>query len=217
MSHGSAEHGLHAHAFRAPRLYDLGASILFLGRRRATFQTLIAAVGVRAGQRVLDVGCGTGTLAVLIKKLHPQVDVFGLDPDPRALERARHKAQRTGVALRFDQGFSTALPYDAATFDHVFSTYMFHHLEKDDKAATLREVRRVLKPGGRLHLMDFAGPDEGGHSVSRLFHAHDRMKDNARSRILELMAQAGLESPREAGERRVLLGLAKVAYYEAAA
>src|SRR5438046_2380861 len=135
-------------------LYD--PFVKLVGGDRAR-RALLEQAGVRSGQRVLDVGCGTGTLAVLIKRLHPDVDVVGLDPDPKALARARRKAEREAVSIRLDRGFSDELPYSAASFDLVFSSLMFHHLSAEEKGPTLREIRRVLRPGGFLHLLDFGG------------------------------------------------------------
>jgi ubiquinone/menaquinone biosynthesis C-methylase UbiE len=93
--------------------------------------------------------------------------VVGLDPDPKALAIAKRKAQRAGLAIQLDQGFSDGLPYPDASFDRVFSSLMFHHLKAEEKAATLREVRRVLRPGGSLHLLDF-GPPSGFSRLSRI-------------------------------------------------
>src|ERR671923_2521622 len=80
-------------------------------------RTLLNHALIRSGHRVLDIGCGTGTLVVLIKRLHPDVDVVGLDPDPKALGRARRKAERASVPVQLDRGFSDALPYPDASVD----------------------------------------------------------------------------------------------------
>ena len=117
---------------------------------------MIAQAELQPRQAVLDIGCGTGTLAVWIKQGHPEVDVVGLDPDPPALARAERKAKRAGVAVRFDRGFADALDYRDATFDRVFSSMMFHHLRSEERSKALAEVRRVLKPGGRLEFLDLA-------------------------------------------------------------
>src|SRR5579864_5394603 len=90
--------------------------------------------------RVLDIGCGTGTFVAQIKRLYPCADVVGLDPYPKALARARKKVARTGMPVRLEQGFSDELPYPGASFDRVFSSFMFHHLEADDRGKTLCEV-----------------------------------------------------------------------------
>ncbi|HEU5196651.1 MAG TPA: methyltransferase domain-containing protein [Methylomirabilota bacterium] len=176
----------------------------------AFLRRLVERAGLRTGQRVLDVGCGTGTLAVLVKSLHPAVDVTGLDPDPRALARARRKAMRAGVEVRLDEGFADALPYAPASFDHVFSSFMLHHLPSAEKVAALREARRVLRPAGTLELLDF-----GGAAKPRGPAAHGHLRDNFGSRIVTLMTEAGLAAACEVDHGRVLL--LDVAFYRAAA
>ncbi len=169
------------------------------------------------GHRVLDIGCGTGTLVALIKRTYPGVDVTGLDPDPRALARAAKKAARARVSVQLDQGFSDELPYPDASFDRVLSSFMFHHLEAGVREKTLREVRRVLKAGGSFHLADFVHPEGHRHGLSPRIHSSDHLKDNSDDRILALMAQAGFARPRKAGESTMFLGLLHVAHYEGSA
>jgi ubiquinone/menaquinone biosynthesis C-methylase UbiE len=105
--------------------------------------TLLDQATVGPGHRVLDIGCGTGTFTTLIKRLYPDVNVVGLDPDPKALARAKRKAERAAVSIRLDQGFSDELPYPDASFDRVFSTFMFHHLQMDEKEKTLLSCEKV--------------------------------------------------------------------------
>jgi ubiquinone/menaquinone biosynthesis C-methylase UbiE len=93
-------------------------------------RTLVEGAWLRPGQRILDIGCGTGSLLVLIKQLYPESLVIGLDPDPKALARARRKAEKAFLSIQFDQGFSHKLPYDDASMDRVFSSYMLHHLHR---------------------------------------------------------------------------------------
>jgi ubiquinone/menaquinone biosynthesis C-methylase UbiE len=175
---------------------------------------LIEQAAVRATHRVLDIGCGTGSLLMQIKSRYPNVDVVGLDPDPRALARARRKGQRAELAFQLDQGFADELPYPDGVFDRVFSSFMFHHLADDEKATTLREVRRVLKPGARFHLMDFAKADSiSSGRVARWLHSSSRLKDNSEQRILSLMLQAGFTDPKRVAGRTLLIG--DIAYFQA--
>src|SRR5262245_50743482 len=102
---------------------------------------------IQPGHSGLDVGCGTGTLVVLIKRLHPDVNVIGLDPDPRALARARRMAAPAAVSAQFDQGFSDALPYTNASIDRVYSSFMFHHLQR--VCSTISSVARNKACCGR--------------------------------------------------------------------
>jgi ubiquinone/menaquinone biosynthesis C-methylase UbiE len=146
-------------------LYDLIAKLLGAdGARR----TLFDLAPLRPGDRVLDIGCGTGTFATMLKQRYPSVEVTGLDPDARALARARRKAEQARVLVRLDQGFADSLEYPAASFDVVFSSFMFHHLEGSNREKTLREVHRVLKPGGSFYLLDFE-VSPSGHGCSSCF------------------------------------------------
>src|SRR5215813_7114620 len=194
-------------------LYD--PIVKLFGGARAR-KALLDQAAIQPGRRVLDIGCGTGDLVTLIKRLHSDVDVVGLDPDPKALARARRKAERSAVTIQLDQGFSDELPYPDASFDRVFSSFMLHHLQAGEKEKTLREVRRVLKPGGSLHLLDFGGSESGQHGfLGRLFHSRNSLKDNSDSRIIALMSQAGLANPKVVGRRAMIFG--KIAYYQASA
>ncbi|HWP41770.1 MAG TPA: class I SAM-dependent methyltransferase [Blastocatellia bacterium] len=182
----------------------------------AARRALLDLADVRPGHRVLDIGCGTGSLAVLIKRLRPDTDVIGIDPDPKALSRARRKAERAAVSIRFDRGFGDELPYSDASMDRVFSSFMFHHLERKDKQGMLAEVRRVLKPGGIFTLLDLAGPDSGKHGLLvRLFHSSHHLKDNSDEQILALMREAGLADARKVSQSSMMLGLARINYYQA--
>jgi ubiquinone/menaquinone biosynthesis C-methylase UbiE len=108
------------------------------------------------------------------------------------------------------------LGYPAASFDRVFSSFMFHHLERDVKESTLREIRRVLKDGGRLHLLDFGGPESAGHnSPFRGLHSHPRLTDNARSTVVTLMTGAGLSGAKNIADRTLLCGFIRIAYHRA--
>ncbi len=178
------------------------------GARRKLLQQ--ATIGPQ--DRILDVGCGTGTFAVLIKTQHPGVELAGLDPDPKALARARRKAERAGISAVFDEGFSRELPYADASFDHVFSSLMFHHVPADEKIETLREIRRVLKPGRSLHLLDFGGPDASGLR-GWFLKTNKHTRDNFGPAIPTLMKQAGFEEATLVSHGMVLAG--PIAYYRA--
>lgn len=124
------------------------------------YRRLLAHADIHPGDRVLDIGCGTGTLTVLAKQVHSRASVTGLDPDSAALDRARAKARARGLAVHFDVGYGGALPYPTGAFDRVLSSFMAHHLLGEERQKTLAEVLRVLTATGSLHLVDFGRGDD---------------------------------------------------------
>jgi len=216
LHHMGEKAGTHRHFLPAAGrdlflpLYDPLTRLLGGDRAR---QRLIDQAELAPGHEALDVGCGTGTLILQIRTSIPSVVAVGLDPDPKALARARRKVEREGATVRFDQGFADALPYPDASFDRVFSSMMFHHVETADKEKMLREARRVLRPGGSLHLMDFAGAEASDGLLARLLHTHARLKDNTERRILGWMRQAGFADPVKVCSGRLIFG--RLAYYRA--
>jgi ubiquinone/menaquinone biosynthesis C-methylase UbiE len=162
---------------------------------------------MRPGERVLDVGCGTGSLLLTAKHAQPGIEAVGIDPDARGLARARRKAERAGLRVRFDLGFAGDLPYPDASFDRVLSSMMFHHLKRDQKEGMLREVRRVLARGGRLEFLDFSHPGGSVHGfLARLVHAHAELRDNVDERIVDRMAKAGFVNATLLREQGTLFG-----------
>ncbi len=128
--------------------------------REKEFKTrLVDQADVKAGQKILDVGCGTATLAIALKKRCTAAIVHGLDGDPKILAIARRKTQRENIKVFLEQGISYSLPYENASFDCVVSSLFFHHLTPENKKNTLREIWRVMKPKGSLHIADWGKPD----------------------------------------------------------
>ena len=194
-------------------LYDPLVSLLGGDRAR---KELINQARVEPGHQVLDIGCGTGTLLLQLKRRYPALQTVGLDPDPNALRRAGDKARRAGVGLQLDQGFGDALPYGNSSFDRVFSSFMFHHLEEENRENTLQEVARVLKPSGSFHLLDFTGDEQGSHGpLGRFLHSHARLKDNNAARIPQLMRRAGFSGGEKVNDGSMLFGLLRTSYYRA--
>jgi ubiquinone/menaquinone biosynthesis C-methylase UbiE len=192
-------------------LYDLLARLLGADGARVP---LAEQAACRPGDRVLEIGCGTGSLLLLIHKMQPAAEVVGLDPDVGALAIAGRKARRAGASLQLDQGFADEMPYPDGSFDRVLSSFMFHHLRRAVKEKSLREVRRVLKPGGRFHMVDFAPGGSGRRGITaHLIHADRHLKDNAEDRVLGMMRDAGLADAQLLARRPSRIGSA--AYYQA--
>ena len=149
--------------------YDMTAWFFTLGRERAFRERLLSFAELRPGESVLDVGCGTGTTAILAKqKVGALGRVEGVDASQEMISRADMKAGRAGLDLRFRTGTAQRLPCGDAEFDVVLGTLMLHHLPRRGREEFASEARRVLKPGGRLLLVDFAKPPR----KKRLFRFH---------------------------------------------
>lgn len=195
-------------------LYDPLVCLMGFGRAR---QELISGANIEPDSHILDIGCGTGTLVVKLKRQYASAQVIGLDPDPKALRRARIKAARATVSVQLDEGFADQLPYKKESFDRIFSSFMFHHLNEQERENMLREVLRVLKPAGLFHLVDFTVNDASHGFLDRLFRSHAQMKDNSDERILGLMSHTGFTNPVKVKEGNMLFGLLRTAYYRASA
>lgn len=167
---------------------------------------LLAEMGDLSGKKVLDVGCGTGSMALMIKKAFPAAEVVGLDGDPRILAIARTKARRRGLAIQFEEGMSFELPFPDRSFDAVITTMMLHHLDREAKQRTAAEMHRVLRAGGRLHGMDFAEPRRPvGRALRPMLRPLERVADNLDGYLPAIFAAAGFTAYRET--RHYVLGL----------
>jgi ubiquinone/menaquinone biosynthesis C-methylase UbiE len=175
---------------------------------------LVDLAAIQAGERVLEIGCGTGNLTVMIKRLHPEADVIGIDPDDKALSRARRKAGRKRLALEFDRALAQRLPYGDASFDCVVSAFMFHHLDAEVKRRALAEALRVLTQDGRLLLVDFGGVVEHSDGLmGRVQHRRKHLAGNLGEQIPELVRAAGFEDAGEIEHRVTRLG--RITFYKA--
>lgn len=172
-------------------------------REKIFRRALLAQSGILDSHRVLDIGCGTGTLLRLAKQSVPDMAAFGVDADPNILHIARRKAEAAGLALTLDQGFSSSLPYPENSFDRAISSLFFHHLVSDEKLRTFREIHRVLKPGGELHVADWGEAQNivmrGLFVFVQLLDGFETTGDNVAGRLPSLIGEAGFE---HVGERQ---------------
>lgn len=174
----------------APRLYDLLAWVMMLGQEGAFREKIIELARLKPGESVLDVGCGTGTLAIAAKRrVGPGGHVNGIDASPEMIARANKKALRAGLEIDFKSGVVEALPFPDAQFDAVLSTLMLHHLPRKLREEGAREIRRVLKPGGRVLIVDFGGTERQNGLLARFHQRHGHVK---LSEVTALLDAAGL-------------------------
>jgi ubiquinone/menaquinone biosynthesis C-methylase UbiE len=177
----------------AAACYDLVVWLSMRGRERAFREKVLRLARLVAGESVLDVGCGTGTQAIAAKRhVGSTGAAYGIDASPEMIARAEKKAAKAGVDVFFETALAEALPFRDAQFDVVLTTVMLHHLPRSARQACASEIRRVLKPSGRVLAVDFGGTDRHGGRLMSHFHSrhgHVDLRD-----IVAVLGGAGLHS-----------------------
>lgn len=190
------------------RFYD---PLVRLTTRETAFKrALLAQADLRHNQTILDLACGTGTLAVGIKKRFPDSKIYGFDIDEEILQIAREKSEKAEAEILFERGYSDNLPFADNIFDRVFSSLFFHHLTLEKKAETLHEIHRVLKPGGEFHLADYALPRNKPQFLLsksiQLIDGFQTTHDNLRGRLKTLIEENGFPGVQRTGYYKTILG-----------
>jgi ubiquinone/menaquinone biosynthesis C-methylase UbiE len=177
---------LHAAVF-----YDLFVWVVTLGRERALREEMLRLAHIEPGESVLDVGCGTGTLALAAKRqVGTTGTVYGVDASPEMIARAEKKARRAGIEVVLKRAFAQELPFPDSRFDVVLTSVMLHHLPRTARQEFAVEIRRVLKPGGRVLAIDFGGTDRKRKTL--IDHIHRRHGYVDLKDMIEMLKEAGL-------------------------
>ncbi|MBN8579227.1 MAG: class I SAM-dependent methyltransferase [Anaerolineae bacterium] len=166
--------------------------------REETFkQGLLRQVGIVPAMQVLDLGCGTGTLTLMLKRAHPDAVITGLDGDSQVLDIARQKSR--GMNIQWDEGLASALPYPDSTVDRVVTSLVIHHLSTEEKRRAFNEMYRVLKPQGQLHVLDFGAPHSAfTRLIAKYMRRLEETADNFDGLIPLFIKEAGFGGVEEA-------------------
>ncbi len=166
--------------------------------REETFKRkLIQHANIQPHMKVLDLGCGTGTLTVMLKRAQPEAYITGVDGDPEVLDIARKKSE--GVNIQWNEGLASSLPYPDSAFDRVVTSLVIHHLVTDDKREAFKEIFRVLKPRGELYILDFGAQHSSLTRFMTTYMRHlEETADNFDGLIPRFVAEAGFGSVKEA-------------------
>ncbi len=187
--------------------YDIHTNLMGLGVNGSNSRMVVEMAKLQQGNKVLDVGCGTGNLTLTAKKyVGASGSVYGIDASPEMIAEARKKANHIGLEGTFEIGLIEKLPYPDATFDVVISRLVIHHLPDDLKRQGFAEICRVLKPGGRLFVADFNPPSNP--ILARVTFAlvgHRMMQSNTRG-ISPLLTEAGFVEVASGPTRSPFLG-----------
>jgi ubiquinone/menaquinone biosynthesis C-methylase UbiE len=192
MHHSAQTQKTTGQVLHGARIYDLFNKVISFGRDEAVRTKLIELAAPAPGEKVLDVGSGTGTLALAIAARVGAAEVHGIDASPEMIAFARKKAANVGSSIDFQVGLIEAIPFADATFDLVTNSLMLHHLPDDLKRSGLAEIHRVLEPGGRFVAMDFAAQSHSplGHLLSIFGHSRgERTVD----KLLPLLRDTGFD------------------------
>jgi ubiquinone/menaquinone biosynthesis C-methylase UbiE len=180
----------------APRHYDFQVWLATGGKERWLRETILGRARLVSGETMLDIGCGTGTLALAAKRrLGLQGKVFGVDAALEMVAAAQAKARKAGCDIQVETAAAQALPFADGGFDLVTSTLMLHHIPKPARPAAVAEMLRVLRPGGRALVVDFATSSEVGGGLFHRLHRYGRVRPE---QIAALLTDAGFE-PADSG------------------
>ena len=190
--------------------YDFHTRLMGLGINQANSKMIVHMAKIKTGDKVLDVGCGSGNLTLTAKRYVGQSgSVNGIDASPEMIDLARKNARQTGINTIFDVALIEKLPFSDWTFDVVISRLVMHHLPDDLKQQALAEIFRVLKPGGTIFLADFQTPTNPilARLISLLI-GHPAMTQSKVSSLIPVLARAGFDQLASGQTLSVFMGFA---------
>jgi len=192
--------------------YDGLVNALTLGHAGMLRNLTVDRALIKSGEKVLDVGCGTGGVTIPAKqRVGKTGEAAGIDPAPEMIAVARKKAERANLEIDFRVGVIESLPYPDATFDAVTSSLMMHHLPHELQVSGLAEIYRVLKPGGRLLIADMMRLSASLHDrLFALLTLHGgRAQRFGIQDLPEMIRAAGFDEVRQLDESFLTIGFVR--------
>ncbi len=192
--------------------YDSYMKKATFGREHILRRMTVELAGVKAGDTVLEVGCATGTLTLAAKEAAgPSGKVFGIDIIPGMIEASQRKAAQANVEITFQLGSIDSIPFPDSHFDEVMCSFMIFHMSDETRRKGIAEIQRVLKPGGRLLVLDLALPPQPFQRwIARKllgFSANDDLRD-----LIPLMEASGFSDMEYYPANFRIMGLSVIAY-----
>lgn len=196
MHHQNRTHEANAHSKEPGNMgawapyYDLVVKFMLEGKEEKVRQMTVDLAQVRSGDHVLEIGCGTGSLTVAAKKqAGARGNVCAIDISPEMLNVAKRKAERAGLEIGFETGSLEEIPFPDHQFDVVMISFMIFHVPLEVQRKGFVEIARVLKPGGRLLILDRSTVEEAGRSlIEKMFF---NVSQPALKTLLPMLQEAG--------------------------
>lgn len=182
---------------RLTPLYDIGCTLLGLGKKFK--KKVLDAQPLVGGMTVIDVGCGTGVFLEIAKQKYPGVRFIGIDPDKDALAIAKKRFERAHLDIELIHSFAESLPLENASVDICFSTLAFHHMPDEIKERAIKEIYRVLKPGGAIIIADFGPSDSTAFRKALFFEKLEYIEGNLKGLIPKFLTDTGFSPPEVIG------------------
>ncbi len=213
-----ARHGSYKPALAHHWLTKVYDPVVRITSRESAFKAgLLRQASLDDAASMLDVGCGTGTFAIMAKRANPELRVVGVDADPAVLEIAHRKADEAGVEIELVRGTAASLAAPDASFDRVTSSLFFHHLDRTTKVVVAREIARVLTPDGQFHVADWGAASNpvmrAAFLVVQALDGFETTRDNVQGHLPALFATAGLDDVEQVGAMPTMLGT--IGFYRA--
>jgi ubiquinone/menaquinone biosynthesis C-methylase UbiE len=197
--------------------YDSYMRKMTLGRERTLREMTVRLAQVKPGDWVLEVGCGTGTLTLAAKRqAGPSGRVYGIDIIPGMIELSQRKAAQANEEVTFQLGGIDDIPFPENQFDVVMCSFMIFHMSEDTRRKGIAEIYRVLKPQGRLLVLDLALPTQSlPRAIAKVLFGS--MLQHDLRELLPLMEASGFSGVEYAPASFRILGLSILGFVRGSA